>query len=103
MLFDRNVPQRLRRFLRLHEVSTTGEMGWKDLENGELLRATEPAGFAVMVTCDKNISYQQNLRDMNLALIVLSTNNWNMLKQNFLPVVRAQDSATPRSVQAVYF
>jgi len=33
-----------------------------------------------MVTGDKNLSYQQNLRGMRLAVVVLSTNNWNVLK-----------------------
>jgi hypothetical protein len=27
-------------------------MGWSRLENGDLLRASEEAGFEVMVTCD---------------------------------------------------
>jgi hypothetical protein len=61
-------------------------MGWSELENGELLRAAEVAGFAVMVTGDKNLSSQQNLRGMALALVVLSTNNWNVLKKNPRPV-----------------
>jgi hypothetical protein len=32
-----------------HNVSTADEMGWAELENGELLRAAEDAGFAVLV------------------------------------------------------
>jgi hypothetical protein len=40
-----------------HDVSTADEMGWSELENGELLRAAEVAGFAVMITGDKNISF----------------------------------------------
>jgi predicted nuclease of predicted toxin-antitoxin system len=80
VLFDHNVPHKLRESLPEHEVRTADEMGWADLENGELLNAAEAAAFAVMVTCDKNLSYQQNLRGRKLALIVLSTNNWNILK-----------------------
>ena len=31
------------------------------LADGDLIRAAEHAGFAVMVTADQNIQYQQNL------------------------------------------
>jgi hypothetical protein len=84
-----------------HDVSTADEMGWSELENGELLRAAEVAGFAVMITGDKNISSQQNLRGMKLALVVLSTNNWNVLKHNPRPVAAAVDAAEPGSFQVV--
>jgi hypothetical protein len=84
-----------------HDVSTADEMGWSELENGELLRAAEAAGFAVMITGDKNISSQQNLRGMQLALVVLSTNNWNVLKHNPRPVAEAVAAAEPGSFQVV--
>ena len=84
-----------------HEVGTADEMGWSELENGELLRAAEVAGFAVMVTGDKNLSFQQDLRGMELALVVLSTNNWNVVKHNPQPVVEAVDDAKPGSFQVV--
>jgi predicted nuclease of predicted toxin-antitoxin system len=99
VLFDHNVPHKLRQFFAKHEVRTADEMGWPELENGELLRAAEIADFAVMVTGDKNLSYQQNLRGMKLALVVLSTNNWNVLKQNPFPVVTAVEVAAPGSFQ----
>jgi hypothetical protein len=34
------------------------------------------SGFEAMVTGDKNISYQQNLENRKLALIVLPTTDW---------------------------
>ena len=52
-------------------------MGWNRLENGDLLRAAEADEFAVMVTGDKNISYQQNLAARKLSLIVLENIDWN--------------------------
>ena len=86
-----------------HDVSTADEMGWAELENGELLRAAEAAGFAVMVTGDKNLTYQQNLYGMELALVVLSTNNWNVLKNHPHIVVEAIDAATHGSFHIVIF
>jgi len=101
VLFDHNVPHKLRGSLSGHEVATADEMGWSLLENGELLRAAENAGFAVMVTCDKNLSYQQNLLGRELALVVLSTNNWNVLKLNAPPVMAAVNAAMPSSFRLV--
>jgi len=77
ILFDKNVPVGVRRFLSEHEVRTFVEMQWHpQLENGELLRASEAAGFDVMVTSDQNIVYQQNLTGRRLALVVLGSNIW---------------------------
>jgi hypothetical protein len=69
ILFDKNVPVGARRFLPDHEVHTVVEMGWPDqLENGELLKVAEEFGFAIVVTSDQNIRYQQNLSGRKLAL-----------------------------------
>jgi hypothetical protein len=103
VLFDHNVPRKLRRFLAGHEVSTASEMGWATLENGQLIATAEDTGFALMVTGDKNISYQQNLSHRRIALVVLSTNNWNIVKLNAAAVIRAVDSSSPGSFQFVAF
>ena len=61
ILFDKNVPVGVRGFLRKHEVRTVVEMRWPDqLDNGELLRMAEGAGFDVIITSDQNIRYQQS-------------------------------------------
>ena len=101
VLFDHNVPHKMRRHLEGHEVFTAEEMGWAELENGELLRAAETGGFPLMVTCDQNIAYQQNMAGRRLALVVLSTNNWNILKMNLGPVLRAISAAEMGSFQFV--
>jgi hypothetical protein len=76
-------------------------MLWTLLENGDLLRAAEDSGFNVMVTGDKNLSYQQNLAGREIALVVLSTNNWKILQQDVRPVISAIEAATPGSFQNV--
>ena len=81
ILFDKNVPAGVRRFLAGHEVCTFMEMRWPDqLENGELLRMAEQSGFDVLVTPDQNIRYQQNLTRCNLALVVLGSNIWPIVR-----------------------
>ncbi|MGH9582250.1 MAG: hypothetical protein ACRD4O_04880 [Bryobacteraceae bacterium] len=101
VLFDHNVPKKLRRSLAAHEVRTAQEMCWQQLENGDLLTAAERAGFEVMVTGDKNLSYQQNLTDRKLALVVLGTNDWNVLKLWPELVAAAVDRARPGSFERV--
>ena len=44
---------------------------------------------------------KQNLQARKLGLIVLSTNNWNVLKKNTQPVAQAIEAATPGSFQVV--
>ena len=81
ILFDHNVPVGVRRFLVKHEVRTVTEMSWPpQLENGELLMAAETAAFDVMVTSDQNIRYQQNLTGRKLAMVVLGSNIWPIVR-----------------------
>jgi hypothetical protein len=101
VILDRNMPKRFRQFLTAHEVRPAREMGWAELENGDLLEAAENAGFEVMVTADKNLSYQQNLEGRKLALVVVSTNDWNLLSKNPAPVAAAVDQAEFGSFQTV--
>jgi len=95
ILFDKNVPVGVRGFLRKHEVRTIVEMQWPDqLDNGELLRMAEEAGFDVMVTSDQNIRYQQKLSG-KLALIVLGSNIWPVVRQHSAEIMARVDGATP--------
>jgi hypothetical protein len=54
-------------------------------------------------TCDQNLSYQQTMVVRTFALVVLSTNNWNVLKLNSEPVLRVVEAATMGSFQFVSF
>ena len=74
-------------------------MRWQELENGDLLSAAEAEGFDLMITADKNLSYQQNLAGRKLALVVLPTIDWNVLKLDPAPVSAAVDRATPGSFE----
>jgi len=71
VLLDECLPRRLKRDLSGHQVFTVPEMGWAGVKNGALLRLIQDAAFDVFVTIDGNLSYQQNLKGMNLAIIVL--------------------------------
>ena len=91
ILFDQGTPEPLRKSLTGHEVSTAHEMGWSQLENGELLDAAERA-FDAFVTTDQNIRHQRNLSGRTLAIVVLTTTSWPVIRRNVAAVVAALDS-----------
>ena len=96
ILFDKNVPVGVRGFLPNYEVHTFVDLGWPDqLENGELLTRAEQAGFDVMVTSDQNIRYQQNLSRRKLALVVLGSNIWPVVRQYGAAIAARVNGASP--------
>jgi hypothetical protein len=98
ILFDKNVPVGVRRFLAGHEVRTVVELNWPpQLENGALLDAVETAAFDVMVTSDQNIQFQQNLAGRKLALVVLGSNIWPIVRNHGAVIAAPVDVATPGS------
>jgi hypothetical protein len=44
---------------------------WLGLRNGVLLRAAVDAGFAVFITNDSSIEFQQNVKRIGIAVIAL--------------------------------
>ena len=54
-------------------------MGWGNLKNGDLLRAAE-GQFDVLITADQNLKYQQNLQNRRIAIVVVPTNDWTVLR-----------------------
>jgi hypothetical protein len=103
ILFDKNVPYPLLRYLQKHDVSTAEDLGWARLVNGDLLRAAEDAGFEVMVTADQSLECQQNLKGRKLALIVLSTNHIGLLEKHPERLVAAVDAAQEGGYEFVRF
>jgi predicted nuclease of predicted toxin-antitoxin system len=102
ILFDKNVPVGVRRLLPGHEVHTFVEMRWHpQLENGELLKTAEAAGFDVMVTSDQNIVYQQNLAGRKLALVVLGSNIWPVVRTHGSTIAAKVNAATPGNYEFI--
>lgn len=74
LLLDENLPKKLKyRFGEGFDVTTVPEQGWSSLKNGELLKAMFDSGIEYLITADKNLSYQQNYRKLNIKLIVMNT------------------------------
>ena len=97
VLFDNGTPRGLAAFLAGHSVEEARLHGWEELVNGDLIEAAESAGFEVLVTTDKNIRYQQNLKDRKVALVVLGNSQWPMVKLVTAAIVAAVHEAKPGS------
>jgi hypothetical protein len=80
VVFDKCVPRPLRGQLPGHEILTAAEMGWGELENGNLIRAAEEQ-FEAIITSDRQWKYQQNLSGRKLAILVLPTNRWVIVRE----------------------
>jgi hypothetical protein len=70
ILLDECIDWRLSRDLMGHEIKTARQMGWSSRKNGELL-ALAATAFDAFITVDRNLSFQQNLSAVPLAIVVL--------------------------------
>ena len=70
ILLDECLPKRLKRDLRGHDARTVPEMGWASKTNGELL-ALAAAQFDVFLTVDRNLSFQHDVSQFEIAVVVL--------------------------------
>ncbi len=102
ILLDESLPKRLKRLLPSHKVVTVPEHGWASKKNGELLRLANEQ-FDVFITIDQNLTYQQNLKGLNLAIIVLSadSNRYKSLEPLMPSVVQALENIQPGQVVRV--
>ena len=72
VLLDECVNRKLKsRLLELGlEVSTVADMNWRGLRNGNLMWVAIEAGFDVLLTVDKNLEFQQNLKSYDIIVAV---------------------------------
>ena len=76
------MPVQVRNALVGHDVSTAQKMGWSGISNGDLLQRAEQNGFDLFIVADKNLRYQQNLKDRKLAILELWTNHRPTLERH---------------------
>jgi predicted nuclease of predicted toxin-antitoxin system len=70
VLFDENMPRKLRRELPAFSIRTAQEEGWSAFKNGELLKRAS-ASFDVLVTIDQRMRYQQNVAGLPLGVVAI--------------------------------
>ncbi len=101
ILFDNGTPAPLRYAFKGHAVVETFERGWDRLTDAELIAAAKAAGFELLLTTDKNLRYQQNLKGRKIAFLVLGNQQWPVLRRYVERVVAAVNAATPGSFTEV--
>lgn len=101
VLFDRT-PKGLAHALSGHTIHTAQSKGWDMLSNGALLDAAEEAGFELLLTTDRRIRHQQNLRAGRIALVVLTgSTKWSLVRQHSDRIAAAVAAAAPGSYSEV--
>jgi hypothetical protein len=76
-------------------------MGWELLKNGDLLAAAEAKDFEVLVTGDRSLEHQQNFTGRRIALVVLTRNNWPLVKPHVAKIVEAVATSSAGSYRTV--
>jgi predicted nuclease of predicted toxin-antitoxin system len=94
ILFDENVPFPLQKFFPDDVVATVQQQGWSGMTNGELVQCAD-GNFDVLVLADKNLRYQQNLSQRQIAFVELPTNRWPLLVPLAPRIVAAVSAALP--------
>lgn len=101
-LLDECIDRRFAREIVGYEVKTVPQMGWVGVKNGKLL-ALAVEEFDVFVTVDRNLSFQQNTPQFDIAVVGLQapSNSLSALKPLASNLLAALDSAIKGQVTVV--
>jgi len=81
ILLDENIPIKLKDNLGENEVFTVRYMNWNSVKNGALLKLAIENSFDIFITSDKNLQYQQNIKNIRITIIILDV---LLLKWSFI-------------------
>jgi hypothetical protein len=73
LLLDECVPRPLLRDLMGHDAHHVVDMGWSSKRNGELLKLMLADRFEALLTVDRNLPFQQNLRTSGIGVVLVLT------------------------------
>ncbi|MDB6058526.1 MAG: hypothetical protein JWO95_2370 [Verrucomicrobiales bacterium] len=71
ILIDECLNWRLGRALTGHDAVSVQKMGWSGIKNGKLLALAVENNFEVFLTADRNLSFQQDLTEVAIAVLVV--------------------------------
>lgn len=97
-LFYHGTPAPLIPFLKGHTVTKAKDAGWDKLVDGELLNAAENGGFEVLLTTDKNLASQQNLKTRTIAIVVLGNSQWRIVQRYVRRIAASVGRRDPRQL-----
>ena len=93
VLFDENMPRKLRRDLPEFVIRTAQEEGWSAFKNGALL-AQAAGTFDVLVTIDQRMRFQQNVVRLTMGVVVIEVPDTRLI--HLRPLVGEIRSAIER-------
>lgn len=91
VILDENLPVSLRRHLVGFDAITVRYQGWCGVKNGELIRLVDGV-FDVLLTADKGLRYQQNLKGRKIAILELPSNEIDDILVIIEPILAALHS-----------
>ena len=99
VILDENLPVGLRHYLPEFDVVTVDYLGWNGTRNGELIQRIDGI-YDVLVTGDKNLRYQQNLRERKVSIVELPFTRIKSLHSRIDDIAQAiRDSSTSSYIQ----
>jgi predicted nuclease of predicted toxin-antitoxin system len=102
ILLDECLPRRMLRDLSDFSATTVPRQGWAGTNDVELIRLAEDE-FDVFITIDSNLAFQQNLRGLDLCIVVLCAVNsrYETLQPLIPELLDAIEKARPGNVITV--
>lgn len=99
VVIDECLPRRLAKSLTGHKVYTVQQIRLNGLLNGVLLKAIND-DFDVFVTIDQNLVFQQNLKSVKIAVIVLCarTNRFDDIQPLVPAILKALQKIKPGQI-----
>ena len=81
VLFDQCTPEALRKELPGHDIQTANEAGVSDLENGDLIDEAVRRGYDLLVTADRRMQKQEEIKGKPLRVVVLTRPDWSKVEK----------------------
>jgi len=101
ILLDQNIPFPVARQLVGHDVVHTSQRSWGHLTNGDLWAAAQRNSFDIMISADRGILHEQNHTNRKIALVMLDTNRWPIVRQNLEAIRRTVADIEPAGLITV--
>lgn len=86
-----------------HEAVKVTFMGWNGVKNGRLLQLAADAGLDLFLTMDDGVEYQQNLRTLPIAVLIIKarSNDIDDLVPAVPVILDALTRVEPRTISRV--
>lgn len=99
VLFDENMPRKLRRELPGFVGRTVQEERWAGFKNGELLQRASGV-LNALLTADQRLRHQQNVSKFNIGVVVIETDDTTLpnLRLILADIRAALDRVEPGTV-----